>query len=542
MNQKYLRTVWIITAREWLATIQTPMFWRFLLIMPIVFFVLVIVFRYVNTKFPEEDWLSDEQLRDPTQVLEYRKLRFEGQIIPQQLYAVLDHSDGVAEFIRQTITERDQRLFLLSILELNDSEFQEFLESVSGGQEAFELLRQASLGHTSTQFVDEVIYALQFQESGSSMIPEEFLRIFPTWYYGNQASIEKMDKLISTRFFREVVVPDASIESLNAWLNDNQIAGYFVLPPALEQQTRDIKFNISAKTSKLQVLDLATWYRSVTNQALHEYRLTKIDLHTELKFSFADDINFQTKTKTYDQPPAVRVTDISPTIYLYLPYLLLIGAFLPSSYRLAYIIQEEKSNKLADKLLSVVRPSYLLDGKFLGVVLVTLTTLVIWAMVFGLLVTLFNDTTLVQSLEHIVPFLQLPVVSNFLLFLLLMYAFYGYLFCRIVAKANTSQQAIQSVVAFNFLLFLPMIPSFLVIMPLFPGDIYSNIVSFIPPFTPFVMVVRTFDLPDWPLYSTIVVVMLFSVWWARHRASQAFAKGILGELETKMSPIFGSRK
>lgn len=510
--------------------------------MPIVFFVLVIVYRYVNTKFPEEDWLSDERLRDPTQVLEYRELRFEGQIIPKQLYAVLDHSDGVAGFIRQTITERDQRLFLLSILELNDSEFQEFLESVSGGQEAFELLRQASLGHTSTQFVDEVIYALKFQESGSSMIPEEFIRIFPKWYYGNQASIEKMDNQISTRFFREIVVPDASIESLNALLNDNQITGYFVLPPALEQQTRDIKFTISANTSKLQVYDLATWYRSVTNQALHDYRLTKIDLHTELKFSFADDINFQTVTKTYDQPPAVRVTDISPTIYMYLPYLLLIGAFLPSSYRLAYIIQEEKSNKLADKLLSVVRPSYLLDGKFLGVVLVTLTTLVIWAMVFGLLVMLFNDTTLVQSLEHIVPFLQLPVVSNFLLFLLLMYAFYGYLFCRMVAKANTSQQAIQSVVAFNFLLFLPMIPSFLVIMPLFPGDIYSNIVSFIPPFTPFVMVVRTFDLPDWPLYSTIVVVMLFSIWWARHRASQAFAKGILGELETKMSPIFGSRK
>lgn len=510
--------------------------------MPIVFFVLVIVFRYVSTKFPEEDWLSDEQLRDPTQVLEYRKLRFEGQIIPQQLYAVLDHSDGVSGVIRQTITERDQRFFLLSILELNDGEFQEFLESVSGGQEALELLRQASLGHTSTQFVDEVIYALKFQENGSSMIPEEFIRIFPTWYYGNQTSIENMDKLISTRFFREVVVPDASIELLNALLNDNQIAGYFVLPPAVEQQTNDIKFIISANTSKLQVLDLATWYRSVTNQALHEYRLTKIDLHTELKFSFADDINFQTVTKTYDHPPAVRVTDISPTIYMYLPYLLLIGAFLPSSYRLAYIIQEEKSNKLADKLLSVVRPSYLLDGKFLGVVLVTLTTLVIWAMFFGLLVMLFNDTTLVQSLEHIVPFLQLPVVSNFLLFLLLMYAFYGYLFCRMVAKANTSQQAIQSVVAFNFLLFLPMIPSFLVIMPLFPGDIYSNIVSFIPPFTPFVMVVRTFDLPDWPLYSTIVVVMLFSIWWARHRASQAFAKGILGELETKMSPIFGSRK
>lgn len=510
--------------------------------MPIVFFVLVIVYRYVNTKFPEEDWLTDERLRDPTQVLEYRELRFWGQIIPQQLYAVLDHSDGVSGVIRQTITERDQRLFLLSILELNDSEFQEFLESVSGGQEAFELLRQASLGHTSTQFVDEVIYALQFQESGSSMIPEEFIRIFPTWYYDNQVPIEKMENQISTRFFREVVVPDASIESLNALLNDNQITGYFVLPPALEQQTRDIKFTISANTSKLQVLDLATWYRSVTNQALHEYRLNKIDLHTELKFSFADDINFQIVTKTYDQPPKVRVTDISPTIYMYLPYLLLIGAFLPSSYRLAYIIHEEKSNKLADKLLSVVRPSYLLDGKFLGVVLVTLTTLVIWAMVFGLLVMLFNDTTLVHSLEHIVPFLQLPVVSNFLLFLLLMYAFYGYLFCRMVAKTNTSQQAIQSVVAFNFLLFLPMIPSFLVIMPLFPGDIYSNIVSFIPPFTPFVMVARTFDLPDWPLYSTIVVVMLFSVWWARHQASQAFAKGILGELETKMSPIFGSRK
>jgi len=65
------------------------------------------------------------------------------------------------------------------------------------------------------------------------MIPEEFIRIFPTWYYDNQAPIEKMENQISTRFFREVVVPDASIESLNALLNDNQITGYFVLPPAL---------------------------------------------------------------------------------------------------------------------------------------------------------------------------------------------------------------------------------------------------------------------------------------------------------------------
>ena len=61
----------------------------------------------------------------------------------------------------------------------------------------------------------------------------------------------------------------------------------------------------------------------------------------------------------------------------------LLLAFLPGAFRLASMIQEEKSNKLTDVLLSTVLPSHLLDGKFWGTTLSSLTAVFVWIVMMG---------------------------------------------------------------------------------------------------------------------------------------------------------------
>ena len=526
-----LRMVWLVMLREWAATVLTPLFWRFMLALSVVGFLMVLALRFVNVDIPQEEWLTDVHVREPVFYLEQRLQMHVGETIPVQKYAVVDESGNFVESIRQTITLRDQLQFLRFILELDDSTFATFRQQLSAGEQEFQMLRRAYLDHVTVAFFDDLFAVLATDGRGHSSIPDEFIQFFPDWFSNNQELVGQWVELTSTNFFREVIVADGAAADLNALLSRNEIVGYFVIPQDFDNPFAEMTFTLSVRASRLQLLDLVNWYRSISSESLRMHRLREDGLAMSPQLVLTQPVELSLEIRKFEQPPKPRVSDMPSTLFLYLPATLLF-AFIPTALRLANLIHEEKSSQLADKLLSAVPAKYLLDGKFWGTVLVSVTALGIWAVLLGVMNLLFRDSIFMQSLSQVVPFLRLPIVLNFILFLVLMQAFYGYLLCAILSKANTAQQALQSVMAFTFLSLVPIIPA-LVATPFFRGNLVANIVSFFPPSTPYVMVARSFELPDWPVYLSVVVVMLVTIWGARKLASKAFAKGIVGELEIK---------
>lgn len=528
-----LRTVWVVMLREWSATISTPTYWRFVLIMPFVFFLSFLFVRYIGSEDPREQWLTDSRVQDSRLLLESLLLDVEDNGRPRsiQFYAVVDRNGTVSESIRSMISRRDQASFLQALQSMNDVEFSAFLDKIESDESSNQFVRFRELSETNMNsntlatIESYLIHGTPVEQSEHSL----FVEFFSDWWKGNPTIVAETSPLVSTNFFLEVHSTSASEKDIQSLLYQDKIVGYFILPEAQSTRLGKFIFVTSTLTPRVRVLYLVNWYRSVATSAVQDRRMRELGVGGEILDRMTKDVSFQ--LVDLESPTSVRLrpSDIPTYIYFGLPTLLLL-AFLPGAFRLASMIQEEKSNKLTDVLLSSVLPSHLLDGKFWGTTLSSLTAVFVWIVMIGVLVALFSGSNLVQNLSNVSPYLRVPIILNFVLFLVLMYAFYGYLFSAFVSMTNTTQQAMQSVIIASYVILLFVIPSLIIAGTDFFGELLQNVFSLFPPCTPFVMVVRSASLPDWPFYVAIVMVMLVSVFAAREIASRAFALGVIDEL------------
>lgn len=138
---------------------------------------------------------------------------------------------------------------------------------------------------------------------------------------------------------------------------------------------------------------------------------------------------------------------------------------------------EEKSSRLIEMLVSSSTPDELLAGKVLGLSLLGLTQMVIWALI-GL--GLVGSALVPQTAFHNV----LPMLIYFILGFL----FYTTLFVGIGSTVNTEQQAQQITTYLSLILMLPVVIAMPVIQN--PDFIVTKIFSYIPLTIPTVMVLR----------------------------------------------------
>ena len=531
--ERGLRTVWVVMIREWSATISTPTYWRFVLIMPFVFFLSFLFVRYIGSEDPREQWLTDSRVQDSRFLLDNLLLDVEDKGRPRsiQFYAVLDRTESMGESIRSMISRRDQISFLQTLQSMNEIEFSVFLHKIDSDESSRQFVRFRELfetninSNTLATIESHLIVGTPVEQSEHL----RFVEFFSEWWKGNQTIVAETSPLVSTNFFLEVHNAFASEKEIQSLLSQDKIVGYFILPEAQSTRTEEFIFVTSTLTPRVRVLDLVNWFRSIATSTVQDRRMRELGIDGETLDRMTKDISFQ--LVDLESPTSVRLrqSDIPTYVYFGLPTLLLL-AFLPGAFRLASMIQEEKSNKLTDVLLSSVLPSHLLDGKFWGTTLSSLTAVFVWIVVIGVLVALFSGSNLVQNLSNVIPYLRVPIILNFVLFLILMYAFYGYLFSAFVSMTNTTQQAMQSVIIASYVILLFVVPSLIIAGSDFFGELLQNVFSLFPPCTPFVMVVRSTSLPDWPFYIAIVMVMLISVFAAREIASRAFSLGVIDEL------------
>ncbi|MGC8594522.1 MAG: ABC transporter permease [Candidatus Kryptoniota bacterium] len=188
---------------------------------------------------------------------------------------------------------------------------------------------------------------------------------------------------------------------------------------------------------------------------------------------------------------------------------------LTSGQILVRSVVEEKTNRIVEVLLSSTTADEIMSGKIIGLSLLGLTQLAIWA-AMG-----------VGFAGQLAPFVRVP--DNFwwlIIFFILGYLFYASLFVMAGAPITTEQEAQQVTSYVSMALFLPMIISFMIVQN--PNAGYVKLISLFPLFTPTMMALRIpVQSPEtWELISGTAVLAV-STYLAMIAAGRIFRIGIL---------------
>jgi ABC-2 type transport system permease protein len=207
-------------------------------------------------------------------------------------------------------------------------------------------------------------------------------------------------------------------------------------------------------------------------------------------------------------------------------------------------VMEEKTSRIAEVMVSSVKPFQLMMGKIIGIGMVGLTQFVIW---IGLVVILnvgiaaFYGNELAQVQDNVTPAMgaeqiqqqtdglggmgkvlatasQLPwgyLISCFLFFFFGGYMLYAALFAAVGSAAG--EEGDQSL---TFLVTLPVIISIMIMINTLeqPNGNLAIVASLIPFSAPIVMVARLpFDPPAWQVVASmtsLVLGFIFTTWLA----------------------------
>lgn len=200
-------------------------------------------------------------------------------------------------------------------------------------------------------------------------------------------------------------------------------------------------------------------------------------------------------------------------------------------------IQEEKSSRVVEILISTVKPFELMMGKILGVLSLGLTQALFWfAIVMSsvpLLTRFAEDNDTAQALDIASSLIQeagntinlFLVIPSFFIFFTLGMLLYASIFAMIAASAD-SQSDVQSL---SGIAIIPIVMAFVLMFAVInsPESTFATVSSMIPFFSPLIMLARIpFGIPLWEIGLSLVILIattLLLIWLA----AKIFRIGIL---------------
>jgi ABC-2 type transport system permease protein len=197
-------------------------------------------------------------------------------------------------------------------------------------------------------------------------------------------------------------------------------------------------------------------------------------------------------------------------------FLLWISVFTCGNYLLTSTI-EEKSTRVMEVLLSAVSPLQLMTGKILGQMCVGLMILVFYAGagVMGLVLV---------SMMHIIDPMNLVYLG---IYFIIAFALIASLMAAVGAAVSDIKEAQSLLGPIMLVLVIPMMLWFPILRN--PNSMFAQVCSFIPPISPFIMVLRlagSEPVPLWQIIASIIAGFFFVVvfLWA---AAKVFRIGVL---------------
>jgi ABC-2 type transport system permease protein len=185
-------------------------------------------------------------------------------------------------------------------------------------------------------------------------------------------------------------------------------------------------------------------------------------------------------------------------------------------------VLEEKTNRVVEVVASSISPQTLFAGKLLGVGGAGITQFLVWALsllAFGAYAAMMGGGSAVPELPPL-------VAAAFVVYFVLGFFLYGALYGALGASVNTQQEA----QALTFPLVMPLVLATMFSPAVLsrPDSTLSVVLSFIPLFTPLIMLLRIVALtPPWWHIALSIALMLATIAAVNTAAARIYRVGIL---------------
>lgn len=297
-------------------------------------------------------------------------------------------------------------------------------------------------------------------------------------------------------------------EALDGVLSKN-IDAYMHIPITILDTGR-----VSYYSRSLSNIKIYTNLRKVLSQIVVEQRMLNQNIDLDLIKSLSKKINFET-FELDDFGAASEGNDFSS---FFLPYIFLMILFMTifmSGQLLLRSVMEERTSRTIEILLCSVTPDELMRGKILGLGALG-TVQMLFYLTLGLLATQYRGWAIIE-------YSQIPI---FLIYFLTGYLFYAAIFASMGTFFTSEQEAQQSSGIISLIAVLPI--AFASYFITNPDSSFTIAVSYLPPLTPFMMIIRlgTESIGGNEIFFTSVLMVL-SCWFLLNIAGKIFRTAIL---------------
>ena len=486
----HLSSVWLVAYREYLENIRTKAFWLGAILMPIIFLVMLIV----PSLFARD---SDA------------------------IYGVIDQSGWVHDAVRKTIVERDIEQFLTVFEneiptvydEIKDSEVREDLRTaVNNGLSEDNFRRELR---------DMIVYLTT--QNGQLSNPTKPSERIANWWVKNIETVAEIAPGVSYSRYREIRSQTESTSVLTQLLSNDEILGFFVIPDDPVAGDTGAQY----VTKNLTNRDLQNWFERLVSEVVQTQRIREENIDEKTASYIQERTKFT--TQQLNEAGEQVDTDMSDTLRQWAPvafvYLLFMSILVTSQMLLTSTI-EEKTNKLVEVLLSSISAIDLMAGKMIGIAMTGGTLVLLWLVAFlFFLIAMPMFLDLNNAIDFSLLVRDPTYIVHFLVYYVLGYFLYASLICGIGALCSNLKEAQNLAMPVQMLTFIPL----LVMLPITkdPNGLLSQVLSFIPPFTPFVMLNRSAFPPSWIVYVTTTLLLVVTIWGVLRVSAKLFETGIL---------------
>ena len=319
------------------------------------------------------------------------------------------------------------------------------------------------------------------------------ISILPTWLatldpektskigliYGSKqtALINDFKILVQNQYKTKNGMPEFSFVNIDNDQNalskilDKTIQGYLSVSPNILDSGQVEYYSLSLSNIR-QYSNL----KNALQNTVINHRLDRAGIDVSLIKQLNENIGFKTFELDEDgsSKSGNKIADIVvPMIFVFVLFMIIFT----SGQLLLRSVMEERTSRTIELLLSTVNPLQLMTGKILGLGLLGVTQMVMYVLTAFIANHYKNWGVLEYS--------QIPVL---LIYFLLGYLFYASIFAMIGTFFSSEQEAQQSTSIISFIAILPFIFGSYFISN--PSSYLTTVFSYIPPLTPFMMIMR----------------------------------------------------
>ena len=287
------------------------------------------------------------------------------------------------------------------------------------------------------------------------------------------------------------------------------INGFLFIPASVQDSGQVNYFSLSLSNIKL--------YRNLSrilNQVVIEQRMIDQNIDVSLVGQLSRRIAFETFEINEDGETS-KGDELSSFLVPYLFLMILFMTVFMSGQLLLRSVMEERTSRTIEILLSSVTPDELMRGKILGLGALGMTQMVFYLTV-ALAATHYKELAVIE-------FSQIPI---FLIYFITGYLFYAAIFAAMGTFFTSEQEAQQSSGIISIVAVLPIVFASYFITN--PGSAFTIGSSYIPPLTPFMMIIRlgtgSVEMPE-IIYTTIL--MIISCWFMLKISGKIFRTAVL---------------